>query len=421
MGLFSRKKEVKEVVKELDSTRGQLLNPRSSIRLIGFDNVSIFGEVSKSQQLNYFLSVPEVFQVITTKARMHAKMRLTVRSKQTGKEVNLNNRIQRVIQTPNWYQTQKEFLTQDKLFRDIYGNNYIYSDYPIGFTKKSTKAIHTLNPQFLKFEEPSGGLPPFMRTGFKEGSYYTYDYENQKFKIPYQDIIHLNNNNVKNDKLEGMSYLTSLKPNIENIIAAYESRGVILRNRGALGILSNSLNRPEGSIIPFDETEVERIQKEYGKYGLSKNQWQILITNLTLRWQSMAMSLKDMMVFEEIEADFQKICDAYGFKSEMFSTAKGSTFENAKQYEKQAYENTVIPEAQEFVNGLNDFFETETGSEIIVGEFDGLHIFNEDKEARANTIVLTTNYLSQQYTDGAITLEQYQQELMKWGIGEKPQ
>lgn len=407
MGLLPWK-IVKKTSQPLNNSR--LLNPRDTLRILGFDSINIFGSTTKEDLLRYFSSVPEVFQVLTTDARMFGKMNLTVKDKAKNEDVKGNNKEKALLDKPNWYQSKKEFLIQDRIFRNIHGEQFLYLDLPMGMpvSMAESSQLFTLNPYFLELIEPSGGKPPFMRDGYKEGTKYEYNYESQIWNIPIDDVLHLNNANAKDNTLNGVSRLEALKPNIENIIAAYESRGVLLRNRGALGILSNNAKDQLGATMPLDSEETKRVQDDYKKYGLTKDQWQIIITNLNLRWQSMAMKPADLMVFEEIEEDFRKLCDAFGFKAEMFSTKSGSTFENATRYEKSAYQNTIIPDAQEYVDGLNAFFGTADKPYTIVGEFQDLPIFDEDKKEKAQTIQLTTSSLSQQYNDQAISLEEYQ-------------
>ena len=391
--------------------------PINIFEVIDGDVIPIFtGNNSKAKLLKYFLEIPELNAVISQDAKMFAKMNLTVKSKVTGKEVALTNQIQHLLKYPNWQQTKKEFITQDRLFRLIYGNNYIHFLKPVGM---GVKQMTSLNPINLEMKEPEKSLPAFLRVGVAEGTKYVYKHNNTDYSIPYDDVLHLNNNSVKGEGSTGISAIESIIPNLENIKASYESRGMLIRHRGALGILSNGAKEQTGVLLAQDPKEIEKLQNSYRKYGTLKGQYQLLMTNLQLKWQSMAMNPRDLMLFEEIEADFQKICDVFGFKSEMFSTISGSTFENAKQYERAAYQNTIIPAAQEYVDALNNHFglTEDKSSNIIVGEFEHLEIFNEDKKLRGETIQVTTNALSQAYTDGAITLEAYQNEMLKFGIG----
>jgi phage portal protein BeeE len=205
---------------------------------------------------------------------------------------------------------------------------------------------------------------------------------------------------------------------LNNIRAAYESRNIILTHRGALGILSNDSRDVTGSVLPLYPESKRELQEEYRKYGLTGNQWQVILTNLSLKWQQMSIDPDKLGLYQEVREDTIKICDSFGFPFELLGNEKGVTFENQKWAERRLYENTIIPEAQEWIDAMNATLETEKRSWHIVGRFDHLPIFNENLKERAASISLMTNALSRQYADQAITLQQYQTELGKYKIGE---
>ena len=95
------------------------------------------------------------------------------------------------------------------------------------------------------------------------------------------------------------------------------------------------------------------------------------------------MNVGDLKLFEETEADTRKICDAFGLPYELLSTEKGTTFDNKKEAKRQFYQDTIIPEADEWIQALNDFFQTKGKSWSIIGTFDHLPIFQENIKERA--------------------------------------
>ena len=196
---------------------------------------------------------------------------------------------------------------------------------------------------------------------------------------------------------------------------AYETRGTILRNRGALGLLSNATSDKVG-MIPLDPEERDRVQRAYNKnYGGLKGQFQLLITGADLRWQQMGVNPDRLGLFDETREDFNKIIDSYGMKSDLFVRQIGSTFENQKQAEKSAYVNTIIPEANEWIGAFNRKYRNGAKTSLIM-DYLHLPIFQEDLKARGESLGATVNALSKALTDGAITLEQYQTELQKYGF-----
>ena len=56
-----------------------------------------------------------------------------------------------VLQTPNWFQAQKEWIRQSVLFHEIYGNEYQYLFFPVGMPQKVSR-IFTLPPNLVTAE-----------------------------------------------------------------------------------------------------------------------------------------------------------------------------------------------------------------------------------------------------------------------------
>ena len=121
-------------------------------------------------------------------------------------------------------------------------------------------------------------------------------------------------------------------------------------------------------------------------------------------------------LFTETESDFQKICDAYGMDRDLFSNEKGATWENKKQGERQTWNNTIIPEALEWVDGLNDVFGTGNESWMLVANFVDIPVLQENIAEKGQAIKQITDSLSVMLADRVITPEEYQKELNKLGF-----
>ena len=366
--------------------------------------------------LDAFNTVPEVNAAINLKARAHANGIYKVVS---AEGYDITHPLNAVLLNPNWFQAWKEFIRQCVLFHEIYGNEYIYLFFPVGLNGQVSR-LFTLPPNLLSVEYLD--KTPFFYLKDPGDAYrYLLKYEGTEKPIPPEEIIHLNDNrvNVKTptDKeiLSGESKLKSLAAVINNIKMAYESRGVILKHRGALGILSNAGKDGTGSPLPIEEGERTRLQDEYRRYGGLSDQDNIIITEANLKWQQMGVNPDRLGLFEEIEKDFDKILDAFGIPPEMFASKEGSTFENQKQAEKGLYLRTIIPEANERAAALTARLLGGT-SDRVIADFSHLPIFQDDLQQHGTALKTVVEALSKAFTDGAISIEQYQAELVKYGI-----
>jgi HK97 family phage portal protein len=402
-------------------------NKKTIVSPTGISKDGVFVPVSEINSLSWstneygylrdYLEVPEVNSIINIKARAFSNMKLEIVSKSTGMPVKNNEPLVKKLRQPNYFQSQKEFLMQTKLYQEIFGNEIIYFLTPTAF-KNSVKGMFTLPPLYVDIDELTSANF-WLYSEFPENVKYYIDWAGRREYLDPNDIIHINNSKVDvthNNVYWGDSALRSLSASISNIRAAYEARNVMIENRGALGILSNEGADAAGS-LPLDPEEKEKLQNEYKKYGITKNKHQLIITSLKLRYQQMAIDADKLRLFEEVKADTEQICDAFGVPFELLANQKGTTFENQKTAEKRFYTGTIIPEAVEWVDALNRHFETMDKSWEVMADYSHLEVFSENIKERAQTLNLLISGLSKAFLDGALSKEDYQKELAKLKIG----
>jgi len=366
--------------------------------------------------LDAFNTIPELNAVINLKGRAHAN---AIYKHVDADGNDLDSDLNNVLKNPNWFQAQKEFIRQTVLFHEIFGNEFIYALFPIGIPA-NVKALFTISPNVLTVEYKE--KTPYFYHETRPNIVYLLKGDNYTQEIEANQVIHLNDNRVTvtnvDDKtiLQGESKIKPLKAVINNIKMAYESRGVILKHRGALGILSNAGKDGTGAPLPVDSEEKERLQDQYSQgYGGLDGQYQIIISDSNLKWQQMGANPDRLGLFEEIEKDFDKILDAFGVPPEMFASKVGATYENQAAAEKGLYLRTIIPEANERAQALTARLLPDS-DERIIADFSHLPIFQEDIMQKATALKIGSEALSKLFSDGAITIEQYQAELIKYGI-----
>ena len=134
-------------------------------------------------------------------------------------------------------------------------------------------------------------------------------------------------------------------------------------------------------------------------YGIFDGQKRKIITNSSLKWQPMSFPMKDLMLLECIESDFQSICAAYGADRDLFPSTKGATFENKNNGLKATYQNTIQPQADDFINTLNNALGLFKQGLYLEACYDHVPVLQEDKqmeeqaektEAETNSININT-------------------------------
>jgi phage portal protein BeeE len=370
----------------------------------------------KLNLLKAYYSIPEISSIINLKARAFSMMRLEEQdingnaiTTQEGKA------LIELINNPNWFQGGKEFLIQTKLYRELYGNEYLFTLDSFG-VKNSAIAIYTLEPTLIipKYQSKE---PYYLLTSAPDVRYYV---KNSKEFIDSRLITHLNDNRVSmksfsdEDLLKGTSKLQPLTPVINLMAASYESRLSVIKNRGANGAWVNKSKDAVGQSRPLNKLDKENLQNANDKYGTLFNQHQTIVTDQELSWvQAGTNDPRKLGLFDEIETGFNKLLDAYSVPAEMFVRANGSTYENQLQAEKGLYTRTIIPEANEWVQGIT---KGKLTNSKIVANFDHLPCFQNDLKAQADRLSSIVTACSKALADNAITIEQYKAMLLNYGI-----
>ena len=420
MGLFDRRKNDTKALTPVDEP--------SKLGSGWFYPIGIGSQIgwSNSQYLRDFYEVPEVNAVISTKVRAFSNGKIKIISKATGLEVPKQEPFVQALMEPNYFQSQLEFLQQTKFYHEIYGNEILYFLHPVGMPK-SIKGIFSLPPEIVFIREDNS-VPFFMRQDNPANYFYRWGAVDQP--LTESQFIHINRantmaasptsfqmlgvNDFAKSSFWGSPALSALQGPVANIRAAYEARNTLIVNRGALGILTNSAEDGTKAMLPLDPKMKKELQDEYRNYGLSKGQWQIIMTSLNLKWQQMSIDTDKLKLFEEVEADFLAICNGFGVPPEL--VMPGQTYENKLRAERQMYQNTIIPEAIEWIGAMNKKAETMDKSWYITMTLDHLPVFQENAKERAQSLSMTAAAFEKLITTGVMTVPQAQAELQKYGI-----
>ena len=206
--------------------------------------------------------------------------------------------------------------------------------------------------------------------------------------------------------LHGQSRLIALQDPISNIIAAYEARNVLITRKGALGILSNNSKDAAGA-IPLKDIEKKDLQDEFKRYGLAKDQYQVIITSASLQWQSMTFPTKELMLFEEIEDDVRQIADNYEYPMYLLGFKAGSTFSNVGEAKKSLYQDAIIPEAESIYLAFTNFFNTEKYGFSFQVFYDHLEILQKSEKDKAEAFKIKNEGYKIAYEMKILTREEW--------------
>ena len=260
-----------------------------------------------------------------------------------------------LLENPNVFQSRNEFLFQWFIQRGIHGNTFTYQLKGLE-TQEIPTALWNLPPSRMGIKR-TGQI--WNQTELdKIIDYYIFkmiDEQTKDVKYKPDEIIQFSMPDSE-DPLLAKSPLEAIRMNISNIRAAYGYRNVILTKKGAIGVWSSDSKDAIGRVKLTDEEESDLIKQLQKSQGIGDEQDAFAISKTALKWNPSSYPTKDLLLFEEVDANKKAIIDLFGANENMFSrssTGQGSTFNNVSEGEKQAIQNTIEPIAHDLANGLS--------------------------------------------------------------------
>ena len=298
--------------------------------------------VDTDKPFELYLQVPELRTVIDKRASMMASG-MPILKNSDGETVTDHQWVFDLIAKPNPTQSWSDVIYSLSVNDGLFANAFAYCPQR-SFDIRNLIVPLPSSKVKLKL---SGRYLDQMETGGMIENYHFY-YDGKEYeKIEIDDMVYINTPdgihlvNPKN-RIETLRYPLS------NIIAQYKKRNVLLENLSAVGILSSNQSDLGGS-LPMTPDEKRKIQRDWGK----RNKDQIVITESNVDWTPMSYPTKQLMLFEELDADKRAIIDAYGMSQYLFSSEKGATFTNVFEGMRMTYQDTIIPETEQLYSTLS--------------------------------------------------------------------
>lgn len=348
-----------------------------------------WSEITSENAYKMFLTTAEVYSVIKRRGYMLASgFWKHYKIDRNGDPVEiLDSPLITLLDNPNPLMSGNDFLRQWSENELVFGNDFISKIYGTSL-QEYPSALHHLPPHRVDIKT-TGKI--FRQTRIEDiileyrlqldGGYDSYTTD---------EILHTKMISGSNP-IQGESPLTALYMEIGNIRSAKQFRNVIMSKNGALGMITPKQATGQGA-IPLTPDQKRDIEKQYSEqYGAGNHQIQVMITQGAVEWHAMTYPTKDMMLFEEVSADFRTIIDLYGLNDNLFSREKASTFTNLQDGLKHAYQVTTIPEAEEKAMSLSKSIGLIEKGEFLTLDYSHLPILQKNEKEKAEELNLKAN------------------------------
>lgn len=322
--------------------------PRITPRPFTLDTAEQYMSIEGQEQMIYE-TTPELRTVIDRLAVMYANG-IWEELDQNGEPIEKSIWVD-FLENPNVFQSRNEFLFQWFVQRCVYGNVF---DYQLkGPFQEQPAALWHLPPSRIVVKR--SGLM-FKQTDINniiDGYELQLDSQQKQTYTP-DEIIQFSMPNC-DDPLLGSCPLLAIRMPISTIRAAHGFINVVMTKKGALGIWRNETKTAEG-FVPTSDEDKKMVQSMLKHYGIGDKQMPFAVSEGNLRWEPSTFPVGDYKIFETFDANKTAIIDFYGASKDMFSAGSiggktGSTFQNKEMADRQCYQNTLIPIANDMANG----------------------------------------------------------------------
>ncbi len=387
------------------------------ISYIFFDNNAQWHTlVGLQDYINLFFNNPVLYSVIMIKAREAANMRIKVVNRKSG-EVELEDtrkeipqRLYKLFNKPSPTKSRWEFFMERKIFREACGNSFVYGNWGSGYKPGNIMGLNSLVnawPQYMEFKLTG---KYFSATKIDDIiSSWRFKFANNDFEWKPSEIMHSNAPvlDPTTGLIFGSPIAASLIKPLSNIDLAYETRNVLMKNRGMRAIISPEKGDDSGK-IPLTDTEKNAVKEELKDYGTREKQQQLFFTHMPIKATMIDQDVMKLGLFEEIATDAQLVAIAFGVPEILVKLyLEGATFENQEASLKRLYQGTIIPEAEDDMIAFNTFLGLDDTEWRLEADFSHIAFLQKSKKDESIANKQTSEYYEKLFRAGAITHNQW--------------
>lgn len=258
------------------------------------------------------------------------------------------------LSKPNPFQNGQQFMKQLYIYTKINGFSFALVNWAAGFkgSGEPPTSMYVLPYWLIDIKKPRKGYADITLNDILDNVYLE-DGTGQPKKLPKENLVLIRDTTgvIDEDYHLPISRVALNKYPISTIMSVAEAEVSMIQERGAVGILSNRAQDDAGHVA-LNPSEKEDVQKELGKYGLSRSQRKLIVTNANLEFQPINFPIKDMLLHESYTKGIKDLCDAFGVPFELMSHSDRKNLSNVKSFDKILYQNTIIPDANDISSQL---------------------------------------------------------------------
>lgn len=255
------------------------------------------------------------------------------------------------INQPNTFQSKEEFLKD-------FAINILCSGYAMVWKKyKSFGVFETLELISISTDTDI--------TGFGKSTVIT-EFNGKEEKIKIEDIIFFYDTQRQVDSLRGISRLTPLRLQINNIEDAQRAKNIQIQNSGTTIVspktsdqknnMDDGLNAQVPTSMNGQKTQKEEMEDRLNNRSIERR---IIVSAKGLDAKNLSAELNDMKFNEVVEADILAVYSSFGIPVELTPYGKNATYDNKATAENSLIESEVMPLQKSLTDSINLEFQVQ--------------------------------------------------------------
>ena len=321
-----------------------------------------------------------VYSVVNYISEQAANVPLVVQ-RRNGEEweaVDKMHPLQKLIDQPNPYQSGIEQRQQFYSMYLVTGNGFRYAPrVDGGMNEGQAQEMWIMPTQYTEILQ-GGWMQPIVgyRIEWQGGT------ENV---LPFDDVMHMRTTNLEfgnGAEFWGMSPLRAGLLALNRSNSAYVAADASYKNLGAAGIITET----EGPMMPSysDELQAEKEADWTEKYNGPVKKGKMMFHNKKVDFIRLNMSPADLQLLQDANATKDDICNLYKISSIIFNNHQSSTYNNALEAKKAAYNDAILPMVQREIDEFMKWIVPSYGDDLrIIADTSNIPILQQDLERLA--------------------------------------
>lgn len=362
-----------------------------------FFSNDVSGFQENSNYLKIAIDNPIILAIISLRSRMYSQMKIT-HVNSNGKEIE-NSPYLKLLNKPNYFQSQEDFLFQEMFFKSATGTNLTYQVNALN----EPQALYNLIPSEIDLNKTEK-IKSFLTTKAEQKAlgkkHIIYKLDSETHNLLIDNLIpsyDLANGLTKNSFMRSPSRLQGLSRTIQNIDEALKSKNVNLKMTQKYLVSSSG----DGNNAHIQDADRNDITSKLGKQS-------VMISNLKMDAKHLVSDMKRLYLDEQIGSDAITCINAFGMSRDILNYfANGaSTYENEEKAMQNYIQNGIQPDANDRMNSLSLQWGLFDKGEKLVASYDHLPVMQSIVLAKIETLKVFEETLTIGINNQTISIEE---------------